>query len=419
MSDSSNKQDVSSENPESNISFLNKQHLQYYNNFLKQLNTTFPTLNIVSDTSVDTTTYMNRCLSFVESLNNEEHFINFTKSKIKVFSHKDADTKLISESLLTSKYPLKNFLNNQTELVKNVIWKHLYNIYMMTELMKPIHEQNMERIKMLSSLVYSEVDTTSTDSVIRDKLNELFNNDLNSETSNMINDIVKEFETQILNKSNDNSTPGFNNIMGISQIISSKYADKIKSGEIQLEKLLSVVLKKMPGMEKLVDQFGGMENLTKMMNGSFGQTAGETESKEKVVIDENFSTANIVVPNNTTTELSLPSSVNIGNVLKIADKFGVLGESKNNSQNNNMPNNLQNNLLEGLDIGNLLSKNMSGKKPNMGTLNKMMGLLNKLNNAKNDDNNNIKNEMDSFLQNDLGIDTAKLHEQINKSHKLQ
>ena len=311
--------------------FFKDQHSQYYNNFIKQLNTTFPSLNI----SLDEDTYMSRCSSFVASLQNEEHFLNFTKSKIKVFSHKDEETKLISESLLTSKYPLKNFLNNQTELVKNVIWKHLYNIYMITELMKPIEEQNMERVKTLSILVYNEVDTTSADSVIRDKLNELFNNDLNLDTSNMINDIVTEFESQILNKSKDGS-PGFNNIMGISQLISSKYADKIKNGEIQLEKLLSVVLKKMPGMEKLVDQFGGMENLSKLMNGGFGQGSTEPESKEKVVMDEHFSTASISVPETTessnSTNMNIGpinmGSMNIGSVLKMADNFGVLGESK-------------------------------------------------------------------------------------------
>ena len=73
-------------------------------------------------------------------------------------------------------------------------------------------------------------------------------------------------------------------------------------------------------------------------------------------------------------------------------------------------------MLGGLNIGDMI--NSSGKKPNMGTLNKMMGLLSKLNNTNESNTFQIKDEMDKFLQNDLGIDTLKLHEHINKSNKL-
>lgn len=397
--------------------FFKDQHAQYYNNFINQLNTTFTDLNI----SLDDSSTMNRCLSFVESLHDEDNFLNFTKSKIKVFSHKNADTKLISESLLTDKYSLKNLLNNQTDNVKVVIWRHLYNIYMITELQKPVDEQNVDRIKVLSGLLsnYTENENNSTKDIpkdfttnpqVKEKLNEIFDNNLNSDTSEMINDIVKEFESKILNKT-EQGAPSFGNIMGISQLISGKYSDKIKSGEIQLEKLMGVVLKKMPGMEKVLDQFGGMENLSKMMNSNFGQGT-EEKQKEKVVIDENFSTADIVIPNtNENTTITNNNSMNIGNVLKMADQFGVLGTSK---ANKNAPS--LENLMSGLpNMGNL----MKGGMPNIGSLNKMMGLLGKLNTtANNEDASKIKEEMDSFLQKDLGINPAELQKQFEKSAKL-
>jgi hypothetical protein len=91
----------------------------------------------------------------------------------------------------------------------------------------------------------------------------------------MIEDIIKSFE-KTLNGGNSNP---FQGIMEISQKISSKYQDKISTGEIEIDKIMSSITKTIPGMDEILK--GGLFNKS------------DKKKKETVVIDENFTTANI------------------------------------------------------------------------------------------------------------------------------
>ena len=66
----------------------------------------------------------------------------------------------------------------------------------------------------------------------------------------LIDDIVKSFEDML--SCGDNSNP-FAGIMGLSQDISKKYANKINNGEIELDKIIKSITSKVPGMDVMMD----------------------------------------------------------------------------------------------------------------------------------------------------------------------
>lgn len=70
-------------------------------------------------------------------------------------------------------------------------------------------------------------------------LKDIFNVEVNDETNEMLNDIVKSFESS-LNNQTGNPLSG---IFDISKKISSKYQDKINTGDIQLNKLMEGIQK--------------------------------------------------------------------------------------------------------------------------------------------------------------------------------
>ena len=83
--------------------------------------------------------------------------------------------------------------------------------------------------------------------------NKLLDIELNSSTTSMIDDIINSFEEKV------NSSPDQNpmeSIMDITNLIASKYTDKIESGEIQLEDLLDNMKNKLPGLDKIAANFG-------------------------------------------------------------------------------------------------------------------------------------------------------------------
>ena len=108
--------------------------------------------------------------------------------------------------------------------------------------------------------------------------------------------------------------------MQISQTISSKYADKINKGDIELDKLMDSIKKKVPGMESIIDNLGNMKS-------------SEKKNKEKIIIDENYSTSKVNLGENTDEKLS---NFNIGKILKSADAMGVIPGGSKNTNNPEM-----------------------------------------------------------------------------------
>jgi hypothetical protein len=184
---------------------------------------------------------------FVSLLDDDEMFDMFLNKKLKLFSSKNEKTNNISESLFTEDLTLKNILNKQPEQVKNIIWTDLHHIY-------------------LETVKYSEMSD-----VVKERVNklELLYKDKQLTTEDMVNDILGSFDG--LKSGNP-----FEKIMEISTKIQDKYGEKIESGEINLDNLMS----------ELTGNLGGLENIL----GSFGK---KEEPKEKVIIDENFSTEKV------------------------------------------------------------------------------------------------------------------------------
>jgi hypothetical protein len=365
--------------------FFKEQYLQSFNNFIKQLRIFFPTDDILKvidmNESLSDDNKISKGMVFGSLLNNE-NLDMFIKCKIKVFSHKDESTKLISESLFGHDLSLKNILNNQSDEIKQIIWSYLHNICLCAELLKPDNSQNKKLVEPLIKIIYPNLESSLTyplpnkenkknkKNSTSSKLHKMLDVDINDETTDMINDIVSSFETVLSQKAGANPLSG---ILEISQKISVKYADKINSGEIELDKLMQAISKKVPGME------GMMGDILK------GSGSGNKKVKETIIIDENFSTANVNLGMNKEDESK--SNMNIAGMMKMADQFGVLPGGKSSG----------------------------GGLPNMG---KMMEMMKRLETVTNDaDADALKAEMDTFLQNEAGINMNDLNKQMEEVTK--
>ncbi len=381
--------------------FFQDKYLSNYNNFVTQLKVIFSgdetqqTLNDLS--SLPDEQKVVRGILFLEAIT-DEHFVDFAKGKIKVLSHKSPQTQKISESLFGENFCLKNLLNNQPEEVKTIIWANLHNVLLSAELLKDESDRNMQRVSTLSKILYKNTPEALVDDCeqtqtkysgssassgasanAKNKLKDMLGVEVNDETTGMIDDIVSSFESILTGGSTANPFAG---IMDVSQKISVKYADKINEGEIELDKLMKSISKKVPGMDSVL---GGM------MGGASGEKA---KPKEKIIIDENFSTADIAVGMNK--EEDKPS-INIGNVLKMADQFGVIPGGK--QSDSTMP-----------DLSALGGLPGMGDIPNLGKVMEIMQKLEKTETKEEADA--LKQEMDMFLQKELGVDVDKLNKDL-------
>jgi hypothetical protein len=298
------------------VVFDQSKYLDTFNNFIKQLKIIFPN-NVDAFTKLEEecdTNKLERGNNFVNSFN-DENFNLFVKSKIKVFSHKNEVTLQISSSLFYNSeggccFYLKELLNNQPNQVKEIIWLNLHSLYYLVELSKS--NKNESRLNMLSELLNNtpnkSLETDETFQLMNDKMNELMGDDVNEATKEMMTDMVKIFYNTI-NSPNKNV---LGNIVEMTKIISTKYGEKMNNGEIQIDGLLKGMLSKVPGFNPaLLDHFMKMTN---------------TKSKEKVIIDENFTTAKVEVGHQEEED----NNINISNMLKIFNMFTSKG-------NNGMP----------------------------------------------------------------------------------
>jgi hypothetical protein len=288
--------------------------VKYYNELLNYLKITFESTQIddtdkyvsheISDLeNLDDEEKLNKCNNFYNILLDDELFILFTQSKIKVFSHKTDQTKQLSLSLLNENIPLRNLLNNQTDKIKQSIWNYLYKIYMYIELEKPMESQNLERMKSIDSLIDKSGNLT------KDKIKKILEIDVDDQSSGMIDDIVESFE-QILNDNSD--TNPITKIIEVTQIITSKYADKIKNGDIKIDKLINYVVSKAPGLDTFLSDFMGKMSLS------------DNNEDDRIIMDSNFSTAQVEVGGSRS---SSSNGINIGNILKMfnGNVLGNLG----------------------------------------------------------------------------------------------
>ena len=385
------------------------QYLECFNNFINQLKIIFidddiqKILNDINQYPNEKKIYNGLYFS---SLFDDEHFDLLINSKIKLFSHKNPNTQEISESLFGDILCLKNILNNQPDDVKKIIWFNLHSIYLTIEKTKSDELQNKTRQEMINNIIKSDnkpkFNISSEET--KNKLQELLDVDINNETTDMIDDIIKSFEGIINNQNGGNPLSG---IMDISQKISVKYSDKINNGDIELDKLMESITKKVPGMDKMMSGMtNGSGNMKDMMGGMMGGLMGgnKKEPKEKVLIDENFSTSNVPVG---VVEEKPSNNIKLGSILKVADQFGVIPGGKKETNKEQSNNEEPNNIFSGLP-------NFEGI-PNLG---KVMEIMQKLDKSSTpEDAENLKQEMNTFLQNDLGLDMNSFNEQLDEVTK--
>lgn len=332
-----------------------------YSSFYNNLIHLFPNNELLeSIKNEDEKQYIIRINNLIKSLKSQVNFNNFAKSKIKVFSHKELDTTCVSESLFGKSLTLKKIFNNQNETVKELLWNQLHRmvLYELQEQNKTLKDKNIdEKIEKLKPIQKKVV----TDPRMAFKTL-LKTDNLNDSTNNLINDIFSSFEDTMKGKN------PLDNLLNISSIIGEKYKDKIDNGEIDLNGLLGGLQNNLPGMDGMKKM---MEPLMNMV-----QTQAD-EPKETVVIDENFSTANIDIGKQE--ENAQPM---FGNMLKSLDSTGLLNMLKSNG-----------------------SLGAEGGESSEG-LGKLFNTLSKL---QLDDPN-----LETTLKNDLGLDMSQISEQMNK-----
>lgn len=221
-----------------------------------------------NDVSKYTDNVNERLTNFHKSLMNEDLFTLFSMAKIKVFSAKTVETHNISTSLFSvanvseSELTLKQIFNNMPENTKNKLWELLFNMYIQIE---RTHDSLSTRISLLKGTL-KNMRKTNTSNLKSNMFKNIINTDVNNTTTNMLDDIIGSFENIVGSKGNP-----FENIMGITEMITSKYGSKIENGEIEIDKIL-----------------GGMGGLL-----GKGMNFGNKEDDTPVIIDENYSTSNI------------------------------------------------------------------------------------------------------------------------------
>jgi hypothetical protein len=350
-------------------------YLELYNSFLNELSQLNLVNNEVIDNLINETDEkkIKNGTQLVLSIDNAVNFNYLLNSKIKLFSHKNPDTMHISEVLFGKNLSLKKIFNNQSDEVKNQFWFYIHNIVYYISKIHFDNEKSADYIDKLEVLINTS--TVKNKSILDTKkyINKIINNEnLNSTTNEMIDDIVKSFE----NAFSDGTNNPFQNIMQINDVITNKYKDKIDSGEIDLNQIMESLQKSVPGL-------GDMNGLGDILS-SF--TSTNTEPKETVIMDENFSTADI---NQGTLESDKPNMV-IGNVLKTVSSLS------SNFIDNTVGDNQESN-----------DENTSNTGPD---LSKLMGIFNKLGSLQGSNPEDLQN----IFENELGLDMNKLTEQMTK-----
>jgi len=222
-------------------------------------------------------------VSSVQSLSNDEKIIlvnHFIKSldaipegysllenkKTKLFSSKEEETYALSCSLFGKDVTLKKIFNNLEGKERDYLWLSLKVL---------VDSVNIKRTKKVK--------------------NSILNLDVDENTNGMIEDIVTEFKSA-MNTSDGSQANPLAAIMGVTNTITSKYKSKLESGEIQLDSLMEDLTSKMPGVKNMMEQMaggtegGGLGGLASIMGGM-----GDKPKKDTVIMDENFSTADVIL----------------------------------------------------------------------------------------------------------------------------
>ncbi len=276
-----------------------------------------------------------RLNKFYQSLQNSDIFSLFSMTTIKVFSAKTEETHSVSTSLFGENLTLKHIFNNQNEEIKCKLWELLLNMYIQLERVK---NNNQEKISTLKDALKKNRQAASH-SIKNDIFKNVLKTDVNNTTSSMLDDIIGSFQSVVSNKGNP-----FENIMGITEMITSKYGNKIENGEVEIDKIL-----------------GGMGNL--LSKGMTGGTGMGEKKEEPVVMDENFSTANVDVGKE---EEKKENGFNFSKLMPLANMVNKIGSIKSADDVNALKNEMDKFMEKELKV------NMDDYKENLEKLEKQL-----------------------------------------------
>jgi hypothetical protein len=211
------------------------------------------------------------------------------EKKNKLFSSKEEETYQFSISLYGESFSLKRIFNNLEDgKDKTFLW---VSLKVLLNYLKPVED--------------------------KDKVeNEVLKIKVDRQTNEMIEDVVKLFK----NKVEKGQVNPLESIMEITGNITEKYAEKIQSGEIRLDSIMDELQTKIPGVKDIMSKMGGMGGMMKKPK----------KKKDKVIIDENFSTANVKTGDDKPEDnnLNLSSMLSTFQNLPFGDLLGKMDEIK-------------------------------------------------------------------------------------------
>jgi len=227
------------------------------------------------------------------------------KKKNKLFSSKEEETYNFSISLFGEQLSLKKIFNNLDENKdREYLWICLK---LLINYLKPDDE------KVENSLLKIKVDKN---------------------TNEMIQDIVDVFKDKF--KEGGESNP-LQSIMEVTGLITEKYHEKIQNGDIKLESIMSEFEEKIPGVKEMLK----------------GMIPKNKVPMKKVVMHDNFSTANVVTGEDKPDEnnMDLSSMLKLMNQVSggaggaggaggLADILGMLGSNSDTLKNKDEMNKL-------------------------------------------------------------------------------
>ena len=331
--------------------FCTDKYIQEYNNFINQLENIFKDDMYIQNLKTETTKQkLNRCTMLHDSLEDEELFEYFYKSKIKLFSSKEENTNVVSNSLFGEILPLKKLINNMNQHTKDVIWKYLHLFYFLIE----SNDKNRSYRKSKLSKVLKEKE----EKIAKNIKNNLLNVELNDETNNMIDDIVKSFEKSFEKSLNDDistSNP-FESIMNITQQITEKYSNKIENGDIEIEKIIGSIQNHIPGLQDIMSS-----------------ATSSKKPKETVIINEDFSTDQVDLGDKDENK----SGMNMSNMFKMMNSMGGKEGGK--------------------ELGGIF--NMISKLKNV---------------SSEEDALKLKEEMDTYMKDSMGVDMTDFNKKMEE-----
>lgn len=251
--------------------YFQDQLIEKYNIFLQQIEYLIPVQEVKDEVArlnkeSNEKKYEN-VLNFVKQLDTttDEYKEQFIARKTKIFSSKNEITNNLSTSIFGNIITLKRIFNRED--TKDALWEYLFIFYLYAKMHLGENDDKL----------IGEITNILANSVNKQKIkNNLLNVEVDATTNQMIEDIASSFK-QIVD-TNNISNP-METIMNITQNITDKYQDKIINGEIDLTSLVNDLQSQMPGVSEI-------------MKGIVG-SGQNNKKKEKVVIDENFSTSQV------------------------------------------------------------------------------------------------------------------------------